>query len=108
MRRRILIVEDEYLQADDCARIAEKAGFQVIGPVSNLQDAMTELDGTIDCALLDINLQGARAYPLLDALLARQIPVTIFTGYDHLPPPYDRIPIVLKPADCAEAVQTLA
>ncbi|MGY8709664.1 response regulator [Bradyrhizobium sp. 18BD] len=106
MRRKMLIVEDDYLQADDCARIAEEAGFHVVGPVSNLQDAMAELDGDIDCALLDINLQGVKAYPLLDKLLSREIPVAVFTGYDHLPPPYDQIPVVLKPADCAEAVRT--
>ena len=37
-RRRILIVEDEFLIDEACASVVEEAGFEVAGPYSRLKD----------------------------------------------------------------------
>ncbi|MGY3454031.1 hypothetical protein [Bradyrhizobium sp. USDA 4353] len=44
----ILVVEDEYLQADDCAKLVEACGFRVIGPFGSVGEAeehLAEADG---------------------------------------------------------------
>ncbi len=109
-KRKILIVEDEYFIADDCAKAARSEGFAVVGPFRTVADAIAGMPDDIDGALLDINLGGSKVYPLLDKLLSQNIPVTIYTGYDRntLPTRYSRLTIVTKPSDCLEAVRSLA
>ncbi len=62
-RKRVLVVEDDYLVAMDIARALERAGAEVI-------------------AILDINLGGEMAFPVADALMARGVPFIFATGYD--------------------------
>jgi hypothetical protein len=57
--------------------------------------------------VLDINLRGTWVYPLLDRLLAMNIPVTLYTGYAALPDKYAAVPRVTKPTHCSEAVRML-
>ncbi|WLA78880.1 hypothetical protein [Bradyrhizobium elkanii] len=37
--RTILIVEDEYFIADDCAALARQAGYHVVGPFASIDEA---------------------------------------------------------------------
>jgi hypothetical protein len=103
--RTILVVEDEYFLADECALCVRKAGFEIAGPYGTLEE-VPNLSG-ISGAVLDINLRGSWVYPLLDRLIAMNIPVTIYTGYGELPSKYDTIARVIKPAHCSEAVENL-
>jgi DNA-binding NtrC family response regulator len=103
--RTILVVEDEYFLADDCALCVRKAGFDVAGPYGTLEE-IPDLSG-ISGAVLDINLRGSWVYPLLDRLIAMNIPVTIYTGYSALPRKYDAVSRVMKPAHCSKAVDDL-
>jgi hypothetical protein len=107
-RRKILVVEDEYLLADDCVSEVLRAGFEVAGPFGKLEDVQMDLH-EIAGALLDINVRGTAVYPLLDRLLELNIPVTIYSGYEahNLPAQYAGLPLVTKPHGCAEAVKTL-
>jgi DNA-binding response OmpR family regulator len=102
----ILVVEDEYLLADDCASLVRKAGFDVAGPFATIEEAFGALDG-IQGALLDIGLRGTAAFPLIDELERRQIPVVIYTGYQSLPAKYAHLPCYLKPDDSAKAVERI-
>ena len=108
IRGRILIVEDEYFLADDCADLVRKAGFAVAGPFYSLADVRVNL-WDIDGALIDINLRGVCVYPLLDDLLDWRIPVTLYTGYarETLPAKYAGLSHVLKPSKPSEAVKEL-
>ncbi|PAY06793.1 response regulator [Bradyrhizobium sp. UFLA03-84] len=108
-KRKILIVEDEYFIADDCAHAARSAGFQVIGPFGSVTDAISNMPDDVDGALLDVNLQGSKVYPLLDKLLSLNIPVAIYTGYEpqNLPAQYSSLTIVTKPGNCIDAVRSL-
>lgn len=106
--RRILVVEDEYFIADDCAKYLREEGFEVVGPFCSLKDAIEGLPPDIGGALLDIDLQGTAVYPLLDRLLSRNIPVTIYTGFEsqHMPERYAKLRVITKPATCREVVRT--
>lgn len=57
---RILIVEDEFLLADDLAHVLDDAGATVLGPVPSVRDALELIAGekAIDFAVLDVNLHG--------------------------------------------------
>lgn len=98
---RVLIVEDEYLIADELRCELEGAGADVVGPVGHLVAAL-ELAGTdeaIDAAVLDLNLGGAEVFPLADLLIGRGVPVVFSTGYDagSLPSRYADVPTCVKP-----------
>ena len=54
-QHRVLIVEDEFFLADDCALHAEESGFEVAGPYSRLEDVPQDLVG-ISVAILNIDL----------------------------------------------------
>ena len=107
-RRRLLIVEDEFFIADDCASTAKEAGFEVAGPYSRLEDVPQDLSG-ISAAILDLDLCGVSASPLVDRLLEMRIPVTLYTGYDaHSDPKkYANLCRVVKPNNCDEVIRDL-
>jgi CheY-like chemotaxis protein len=100
--RRILVVEDEYLIATTLTDQLEGVGSIVVGPVPSVEKAIKAIESTpeIDAAILDLNLGGAMAYPVADALLARKIPFIFTSGYEdgalrerypqirHCPKPY--------------------
>lgn len=81
--RRVLVVEDEYLIADDLAEILKEAGADVIGPAASLPIAMRILDHgeEIDAAVLDINLREVEVFPLADRLAEQKVPIIFLTGY---------------------------
>ena len=82
-RKRILVVEDDYLVAMDIARALERAGAEVVGPAPAVEAALDALEQTMpDGAILDINLGGEMAFPVADALMARGVPFIFATGYD--------------------------
>jgi two-component SAPR family response regulator len=80
---RILVVEDEYYIAKEIAAALERAGASVVGPAACVADAMTFLaDQQVDCAVLDINLQGERVAPLAKLLQGADVGIVYATGYD--------------------------
>jgi hypothetical protein len=107
-RRRILIVEDEILLADECASHVEAAGFEVAGPYSMLEHVPQELSD-ISGAILGVDIRGTHSYRLIDRLLEMNIPVILYTGYNkrHGPQEYAKLPRVTKPTPSLEAVREL-
>lgn len=109
--QKILVVEDEYMIADDLAALLRQAGAEVIGPASSLPKAIRILDGgdRIDAAVLDINLRGVNAFPLVDQLRNKGIPVMFLTGYgaDSIPPDYAGITRCEKPMGTSRVVEEL-
>ncbi|MBN8830163.1 MAG: PAS domain S-box protein [Sphingomonadales bacterium] len=99
--RNILVVEDEALIGLGLAAMLENAGFDVIGPASNLRTAMALLDRH-DCALaiLDINLgRGETSAPLAQRLKDDGIPFFVTSGYlaERHPAIFDEVPTFAKP-----------
>jgi len=98
--KRILVVEDEYFVATDLRMVLQDAGAEVVGPVGNLAQGLSLLDeNAADAAILDVNLAGARSFPLAESLAERAIPYMFVTGYDSwaLPERYRHVPRISKP-----------
>jgi CheY-like chemotaxis protein len=110
--RQVLVVEDEYLIADDLRRALELAGAQVIGPVPDVSGALALLhqQPQIDCAVLDVNLGGEPSFPIADALAEREIPYLFATGYDAhaLPERYRAVVRCEKPVPMSSVEKALA
>jgi CheY-like chemotaxis protein len=110
--RRILVVEDEYLIAMTLSEHLEEVGSIVVGPVSSVEKAIKAIESNqqIDAAVVDVNLGGAMAFPVVDALLARNIPFIFTSGYegDALRERYPQIKNCLKPYLFPEMERALA
>jgi two-component SAPR family response regulator len=85
----ILIVEDEYLLADDLRRTVGRLGASVLGPAPSVEGARSLLDSQrCDFALLDVNLNGDTVFPIADSLEIQGIPYLFVTGYESWTMPY--------------------
>lgn len=114
MTARILIVEDEYLIAQDITEALETAGFVVVGRYAKSADALDffATPDPCDAAVLDASLRGTSSLPVCEALIARGIPFLILTGFgpDQLPDAMKSMPVLTKPLDprqLVDAVQAL-
>ncbi len=110
--RRILVVEDEYLLANELQSYLVDAGAVVIGPVGNVDDALRLIDNepAIDGAVLDANLQGVMVFPVADRLDERDVPYVLTTGYDAsaLPPRFRHIERLDKPTSMSKLCRTMS
>ena len=101
----ILVVEDDYHLAEELYLGLQEAGARVLGPVPSVADAMgvLALHPRPDAAVLDVNLGGEFSWPIVDALLARRVPVLLASGYDDsvFPPQYRNLPLCEKPFSIA-------
>lgn len=88
MPARLLIVEDEWLIADDYASILGQAGYGIVGPCPSVGAALATLEQeSVDAALLDIQLQGETSFPVARRLQNLNIPFAFLSGQgrEHLP-----------------------
>ncbi len=110
--RSALVIEDEYLLAEELSNALWAAGATVIGPVPSVKAALDLLRHglALDAVVLDVNLGGEMAYPVADALLERGVPFLFLTGYDQaaLPERYAAVRRLEKPVDPSVIVQELA
>ena len=98
--RRILVIEDEFLVAVHIDFILVQEGHEVIGPVGTLDEALQLAnDEALDCALLDVNLDGGGVDDVAAILDRRGVPFIFVTGYgrDNLPQNFREAVIVDKP-----------
>ena len=80
----ILLVEDDAITAIDMRDILETAGARVVGPAYSLGQGFHLLENaSIDCAVLDINLNSLLVFGLADALAERNVPI-VFLSADTL------------------------
>lgn len=109
--RRILVAEDETLVALALKGILSTCGAVVIGPAAKTDDAAALADDpALDCAILDINLNGRLVYEVAERLRARGVPMIFATGYsglDALPEPLQDVPVVIKPYDLSQLAVAL-
>lgn len=102
-RCRILVVEDEYLLADELSQELSDEGAMVLGPVPSVKDALSvlETEEPPHGAILDVNLGGEPVFAVADALIDRGIPMVFTTGYDAtaLPERFQHLPRCEKPVN---------
>ena len=84
--RRILVVEYEALVAMLVEDTILDAGAKVVGPAATVADALrlvdeAQIDGTLDAAVLDLNLGSETVMPVADRLVGLGVPFLFATGY---------------------------
>lgn len=99
--RRILVVEDEALLALYLEDMLADLGADVVGPSCTLAAGLALAEAeALDAAVLDVNLGGARSFPVADRLRARGVPYVFATGYAREVTGDDHgAPVVAKPYD---------
>ena len=98
--RRILVVEDEVMVSWMLEDMLGQLGCAVVGPVARVDQALAVVHSEdVDAAVLDVNLNGEKSYPVADALTARGVPFVFSTGYGRkgLQDSYLEIPMLQKP-----------
>ena len=107
----ILVVEDEYLIAEDLREGLEIAGASVLGPASSVDRALALIDTepVIDGAVLDLSLDGVLVFPAADMLIERRVPFVFTTGFDKhaLPERYAGVMRCEKPVNPSEVASAL-
>lgn len=98
--RRILVVEDEVMVSWMLEDMLGQLGCSVVGPVARVDQALAAVySEDVDAAVLDLNLNGEKSYPVADALTALGVPFVFSTGYDRkgLQDSYLKFPMLQKP-----------
>jgi len=110
--RRVLVVEDDPIVAMLVEDIVRDMGHEVSINLT-LEHAQFEIeDGQVDAVLLDMQLRGEDARPILLDLLARNIPFMVLSGSDQsaLKGEFPGIRVLAKPfgkTDLEAAVRNL-
>jgi DNA-binding response OmpR family regulator len=106
---KILIVDDEPLITVLMEDWLSELGHEVIGPAHNLAKALALANGDIDAAIIDVTLGKDNSYPLVDALIRRDLPLALATGHgqDGIEPQYRGCSILRKPFDFAAFRSTI-
>ena len=100
--KRMLVVEDEALIAMLVEDILTDLGCVVVDVAGTLEGGLAAAEQTassIDGAILDINLGGAKVFPIADLLKARGVKFIFATGYGvmGLDPRYADHTVLSKP-----------
>lgn len=110
-KRRILIVEDEALVAMLIEDIVLDLGYEIAAIAGRLDDGLAKAEALdLSCAVLDLNLNGARTYPIAETLRTRGVPFLFVTGYGAagLEPGWEQAVVVQKPFQPYELAQGLS
>ena len=106
----VMLVEDEALLALDLSLTLEDEGATVIGPFATVDSALSACDA-VDLAVLDVDLCGAKVFPVADRLQAVGKPFLFHTGRADLRSLVDRYGsdalVLVKPARGSEIIRIL-
>jgi CheY-like chemotaxis protein len=107
---RILVVEHQAIVALDLQRTLRDAGYRVIGPASTVAEAERLIErGSIDCAILDLDLDRASTSAVADLLALSGVPVVFLLGSSRegLPECHRERPVVEEPYAKAELLMAV-
>lgn len=110
--KRILVVEDEPLIALELEEMVVELGCTLAGSVAQIAEALVLIEaGSLDAAVLDVNLGSQKVDPVADALAVQGCPFVFTTGYGRVgvPVAYNDRAVVQKPFtrdDVADALAT--
>lgn len=82
------------------AEMVTQIGYEVAATADNLEDAKERAaTADLDLAVLDVNLGGAKVFPVADTLIRREVPFCFVTGYGvaGVPKQYLINPVIQKP-----------
>jgi CheY-like chemotaxis protein len=98
--RRIFVVEDSPVVADDIAEMLQELGCKVVGPAGNMAAALQLAQSEdIDAAVVDLNIRGGKSFGVMKVLEGRGIPFLLTSGYADwsMPPEWADRPRLPKP-----------
>src|SRR3982751_6205738 len=78
----------------------DSLGHKVAGTCDTVAEALVRVgEGGFDIAIIDVNLNGERGWPVADRLAAQAAPSTLATGGHIEPPPeqHASVPVLSKP-----------
>jgi DNA-binding NarL/FixJ family response regulator len=107
----VLVVDNQFLLADDVRRALELAGAKVLGPCRDEEAALALLEVLApDCAVLDPNLGAGPTFEIAGALKAKGVPFVFLTGYDDdvIPEEFSGAACLKKPADYRRLIAEVA
>ena len=82
VRRRVLVVEDDYLVSLTTIDILESIGCEIVGPAGRLAAALQLAQSeSLDAALLDMNICGEMVWPVAEVLQHRGVPFLFLSAY---------------------------
>jgi len=109
--KRVLVVEDNYLIADEYCEVLRAAGAVPIGPVASAAAAI-EAAGrhVLDGVLLDVKLQGVNSFSVAKYLQSKKVPFLLVTGcpQEILQPRLQRAHSITKPSLPSDLVEAAA
>lgn len=108
--KRILIVEDEFLLADEARQTLSKFGAVVVGPTPYVERALDLIDDEpVDAAILDVLLNDELVFPVADRLEERSLPFVFATGCDafQIPPRFSGYVLCEKPLELEKIARGL-
>lgn len=96
--KRVLIVEDEAMQALHLAMMIKELGAEVAGIATSVQAALAEISVTeFDCVTLDLNLHNFFSLGMVKGLRDMNIPFVICTAYGQMLSDFPDAPVIEKP-----------
>ena len=108
--RRVLVVEDEMLVLMNIEDMLADLGCESVIAAATVDQAVTLIDAQVlDAAMLDMNLNGKKSFPVADKLAARGVPFVFSTGYSaqDMRVGYRDRPLLKKPIQYEELVKVL-
>lgn len=107
----VLVVEDDYLVAQEVCDDLRRHGVHVLGPAPTVHYASLIIGKrSLDGAILDIKLYGEEVYELADVLMARGVPIVFATARegDGIDARYSSVETLHKPFDLASLRRKIA
>lgn len=97
--KRVLIVEDDWLQANELASHLSQLGAEIVGPAANIASGL-KLAPAAEIAVLDVDLKGEAVFPVADELKDRGVPIVFYSAYSksRLPPRFRGTSHLAKPS----------
>jgi CheY-like chemotaxis protein len=81
--RRVLVVEDEMLVLMNIEDMLADLGCESVTAAATVDQAMALIEAQVfDAAMLDMNLNGTKSFPIADKLAALGVPFVFSTGYN--------------------------
>lgn len=108
----VLVVEDDVALALDLVASLSDANAEVLGPLTDLDEAERLIDtAPCDAVILDLRVGNRNATSFAHLLLRKRIPFLIYTGYPdnaYLKLDWPGCGILWKPAEVSSVIGILA